>query len=78
MLPPPSREYEPTCKCMITDVVYSKIMRSFDNYERNTGQRHPMQPEVVNKRAVGNVLLIDDDKDHEKELWYGTLDRLRD
>jgi hypothetical protein len=53
-------------------------MRGFDNYEKNTGQRHPMQPEGLSKRAVGNVPLIDHDVDHEKELWYGTFDVLRD
>ena len=65
MLPPQWRESRSTGKCMITDAVYSKIMRSLDNYEKNTGQRHPMQPEVVSRRAVGNVSLIDEDKDQK-------------
>jgi hypothetical protein len=56
-------------------------MRGFDNYERNTGKRHPLQPEVVStgtKRAVGSVPLTDEDKDKDKELWYGMDARLND
>jgi hypothetical protein len=34
-------------KCMITDAVYSKFTRGFETYERNTGKRHPLQPDVV-------------------------------
>jgi hypothetical protein len=41
-------------KCMITDAIYSKFARGFETYERNTGKRHPLQPDVVagTKRAV--------------------------
>jgi hypothetical protein len=54
ILPPPSSELESMCKCMITDVVYSKFARGFETYERNTGKRHPLQPDVVagTKRGV--------------------------
>ncbi|KIM26783.1 hypothetical protein M408DRAFT_177621 [Serendipita vermifera MAFF 305830] len=50
----------------------AKIMRGFDTYQRNTGQRHPAQPEVAStasKRAVGKDALTDD----AEELWHGTI-----
>jgi hypothetical protein len=68
----PLRESESMRKCMITDVVYSKIMNGLNNYEKNTGQRHPIQPDVVStgsKRAVGKDPLTD----HFDNLWYGML-----
>jgi hypothetical protein len=45
-------------------------MRGFDNYQRNTGARHPIQPEVVDtgsKRAVGKNPLTDE----SEQLWQG-------
>jgi hypothetical protein len=64
--------------CLITDVVYRKMMRSLENYERNTGKRHPLQSEVVPsvKREVGNVTLTDV-KYADETLWFGTFSRLR-
>ncbi|KAG8805054.1 hypothetical protein FRC17_005752 [Serendipita sp. 399] len=52
----------------------AKVMRGFQTYSRNTGQRHPLQPEVVNndstsKRAVGKDSLTDD----SEQLWYGVI-----
>jgi hypothetical protein len=68
-------------KCMMTDVVYSKIMNGFDNYERNTGQRHPMQPEAVStssKRDAGTVPLTPESLDTNEGVWSGMLARLSD
>lgn len=47
-------------------------MRGFQAYQRNTGQRHKLQPDVAvdsenSKRAVGKDALVDD----SEELWHG-------
>jgi len=52
--------------------VYSKILRGFENYQQNTGQRHPIQPEADttgSKRAVGKDPLTDD----AEQLWQGAI-----
>lgn len=51
---------------IIADYFYSKVLRGFQTYEQNTGERHPSDPES-HKRAVGEDALTDD----EEELWYG-------
>lgn len=59
-------------KSTITDTGYSKILRGIDNYERNTGQGDPIQPDAVStrrKRDAGKVPLTDD----SNELWQGML-----
>jgi hypothetical protein len=45
-------------------------LRGFDNYQKNTGERHPIQPEADStgsKRAVGKDALTDD----SEQLWQG-------
>jgi hypothetical protein len=49
---------------------YSKILRGFDNYERNTRDPHPNA--VNRKRAVGKESL----KDDSEQLWQGALLKL--
>jgi hypothetical protein len=36
---------------MITEAVYSKFTRGLETYHRNTGKRHPLQPDVVSADA---------------------------
>ncbi|KAG9052915.1 hypothetical protein FS842_009044 [Serendipita sp. 407] len=50
----------------------AKIMRGFRTYNRNTGERHPLQPDETSndsasKRAVGKDSLTDG----SEQLWYG-------
>ncbi|KAG8797102.1 hypothetical protein FRC20_005065, partial [Serendipita sp. 405] len=52
----------------------AKIMRGFRTYNRNTGERHPLQPDETSndsasKRAVGKDSLTDG----SEQLWYGTI-----
>jgi hypothetical protein len=66
-------------KCMMTDVAYSKMMRGFD--ERNTRERHSLQPEVVStgiKRGYGNISLTDDVVWRKEGLWFGMFTILYD
>jgi hypothetical protein len=58
-------------KCMIAYVVYSKIERGFDNYERNTRGRHLNATPNGRKRDVGN----EDLKDDSEQLWQGRLSK---
>jgi hypothetical protein len=44
----------------------SKIHRGFDNFAKNTGERHPSAP-PQRKRAVGHDALTDDNN----QLWQG-------
>ena len=63
-------------QCMITDVVCSHFGRAFENYERHTGQRHPLQPKVASagsKRAVANEPLIDESEEQTGKLWHGIV-----
>jgi hypothetical protein len=71
IVPPPARESESMRNCATADGSHSRITNGFDNYEKNTGQRHPLQPEAVSKRALGSVPLTDDDVDNDEGLWYG-------
>jgi hypothetical protein len=57
------------------------MMRGFENYESNTGKRHPLQPDVIPgvKRGVGNgnvpldyVYYVDE------PFWFGMFARFRD
>jgi hypothetical protein len=61
----------------LTFVVYSHVMRGFDNYERNTGQRHPMHPKVA-KRDFSSEPLVDEHDNQTGKLWHGIVARLRD
>jgi hypothetical protein len=64
--------------CMMTDVVYSKIRGRFENYERNTGRRHPMLPEVDSPGSWrASVPLIDENAEQTDKLWHGIVARLR-
>jgi hypothetical protein len=47
-------------------VFHSKAFYGFDTYQRNTGKRHPSQPDNY-KRAIGELVVI---KGHEHH-WYG-------
>ena len=49
---------------------FSKILRGFETYARNSGQRHPLTPDVVaSKRDVGKDPLTDE----SSQLWMGTI-----
>jgi cathepsin D len=53
----------------LTCDIYSKFLQGFDNYERNTGQRHPLAPDITNfKRSVAHEPLSD-----ESVLWRGNI-----
>ena len=57
------------CSCSI----YSKIQRGLANYERNTGNTHPLAKSFksTKKRAdTGSDSLTDD----SEELWYGEIE----
>lgn len=48
----------------------AKIQRGFANYEKNTGQKHPLAAKSNNsKRATGKDALTDD----SAQLWYGKI-----
>lgn len=47
-----------------------KILRGLDTYSRNSGQRHPLTPDIVtSKRAVGEDPLVD----QSSQLWTGSI-----
>lgn len=50
---------------------YSKIQRGFDNYEKNTGSKHPnwVQGAVQKRASTGKVTLTDE----QEELWQGNI-----
>jgi len=49
---------------------YSKILRGFKAYERNTGRRHPLSLGIKDfKRAVASDPLTDE----QSQLWIGTI-----
>jgi cathepsin D len=53
----------------LTCDIYSKFLQGFDNYERNTGQRHPLSPDIKDfKRNLAHEPLSD-----EGILWTGTV-----
>jgi cathepsin D len=55
---------------MPSDLSYSKILRGFLNYERNTGQRHPLSLGVRDfKRAVASNPLTD----VNGQTWWGNV-----
>lgn len=48
----------------------AKILRGFNTYERNAGQRHPLSLGIENvKREVGHDALTDE----QSQLWIGTI-----
>ena len=47
----------------------NKIQRGFVNYEKNTGQKHPLAGSSNSKRATGKDSLTDD----SSQLWYGKI-----
>jgi cathepsin D len=55
---------------MPSDLSYSKILRGLLNYERHTGQRHPLSLGVRDfKRAVVSNPLTDENG----QIWFGTV-----
>lgn len=52
----------------ISKIVFSKIHRGFENYEKNTGAPHPSAVKGVGKRGAGDALT-----DDSSQLWYGTI-----
>jgi cathepsin D len=49
---------------------YSKILRGFENYERNTDQRHPFSVGLKDfKRIVGKLPLTV----HLRQMWSGSI-----
>jgi hypothetical protein len=53
-----------------SDLSYSKILRGLLNYERNTGQRHPLSLGVRDfKRAIDSNPLVDEDG----QAWFGAV-----
>jgi len=62
---------------MVTDVVYSKFTRGFETYQKNTGKRHPLQPDSVSagtKRDIASEDLLEG----WKHYWMGMYARLED
>lgn len=55
-------------RAQLTGATY-KIHRGFANYEKNTGQKHPLASSSKSKRATGNDPLTDD----SSQLWYGKI-----
>lgn len=47
----------------------NKIQRGFANYQKNTGQKHPLASSSNSKRATGKDSLTDD----SAQLWYGKI-----
>jgi len=53
-----------------SDLSYSKILRGILNYERNTGQRHPLSRSVRDfKRAIASNPLTN----FNGQIWWGTV-----
>jgi cathepsin D len=53
----------------LTCDIYSKFLQGFSNYERNTGQRHPLSPDIKDfKRNLAHEPLSD-----ESVFWMGTI-----
>ncbi|KAN0101218.1 Merops: A01.UPA [Tylopilus felleus] len=48
----------------------AKVLRSFDNYQKNTGTPHPGALKGTQKRATGADALAND----QNTLWYGSVD----
>ncbi|KAH7919101.1 acid protease [Leucogyrophana mollusca] len=46
-----------------------KIQNGLDQYQRNTGSRHPLASKAIKKRDSGSVSLTDDNS----LLWYGAI-----
>lgn len=62
---------------MITNIVYSKFTRGFKGYQRNTGKRHPLQPDAVSagtKHDGASETLIEGSTNY----WIGMYAILRD
>lgn len=49
--------------------MHSKILRGFDNFQKNTGALHPAALKGTQKRSTGADALIADNN----ELWFGTI-----
>jgi cathepsin D len=55
---------------MLSDLSYSKILRGFGTYQRNTGQPHPLSLGIKDlKRAVAEDPLTDE----QSQLWIGAI-----
>jgi hypothetical protein len=56
---------------MLSALSYSKILREFNTYQRNTGQRHPLSLGIVElKRAVADEIL---NHPEDKDIWIVTI-----
>ena len=67
-------------QCVITDVVCSNFRRSWDNYERNTGERHSMQPKVASAGSKRSIEFASDPLYDEGtgNFWTGIIAILHD
>jgi cathepsin D len=61
---------------MLSDLSYSKILRGFEIYERNSGQRHPFFNGIkgfLHRLGLKRELAQDPLTDEGSQLWIGTI-----